>query len=280
MTEVNLSSMDGSAYDVEVRERSRVRAQEALALARRAADPTTIGETLLACGSLEMVEPLPQRTRWEFADEALSVAREAGDARLVAFALMERASALKSDEASADLEEAAAALRSVGAFRALATMYWNAAYNAIKDGCHERAGPLLEQARPLVHQLGDPWLMCFFCGNDGLAALFTGDDDRARAAFEEQLRLCGELVVPWLAAEALGGLAAIATRAGDLERAARLLGAASVHGAIGDADVTRELEQEFFEAARARCGERRWSDAYAAGRRMSFQEAIALAVEA
>jgi hypothetical protein len=47
-----------------------------------------------------------------------------------------------------------------------------------------------------------------------------------------------------------------------------------------DPDVTSRLEEEFFRAARARYGERRWSDAHAAGRRMSFHEAIALAVEA
>ena len=198
---------------------------------------------------LEGVEPLPQRMRWELADEALRIAREVGNDRLVAFALMERANALRADDASAEVEQAAAALRGIGALRLLASLYRSAAYNAIKDGRHERARALIEQARPLVRQLGDPWMTCFFCGNEGLAALFTGDVDRARTAFEEQLRLCGELVIADLASEALGGLAAIATRKGDPPRAARLLGAASVGGAIGDADVTRGLEQEFFEAA-------------------------------
>jgi hypothetical protein len=119
----------------------------------------------------------------------------------------------------------------------------------------------------------------FFSGNDGLEALFTGDLDRAETAFKEQLRLCGEHVIPWLAPEALGGLAAIATNEGDPERAARLLAAASVDGAIGDAEVTRELEQEFFTAARGDCGERRWSDAYAAGARLSLQEATAFGLD-
>ena len=276
--DVYLSIADGYA-DAETLRRYKARGDEAVALARRAQDPMTIGQALLARAALEMVEPLPQPIRWELADEALSLAQEAGDDRLVALALMERASALKAEDATADLERAAAALDSIGAVRLLVVLCGNAAYNAMKDGCHELAGPLLEQARPLVHQIGDPWLMCFFCGNSGLEALFTGEVDRAQAAFEEQARLCVELVAPWLASEALGGLAAIATCRDEPERAARLLGAASMHGAIGDTDVTRELEEAFFVSARARCSERRWSDAYAAGRRLNLQEAIALAVQ-
>ena len=165
--EVYLCIADAYHLDAEGLRRYRARGDEAVALARRAQDPVTIGQALLARAALEMVEPLPQPIRWELADEALSLAREAGDDRLVAVALMERASAIKAGDASADIEHAAAALRGVGALRLLATLYGNAAYNAIKDGCHERAGPLLEQARPLVRQLEDPWSTCLFCGNDG-----------------------------------------------------------------------------------------------------------------
>ena len=95
----------------------------------------TIAEALLARASLEMTDPLPQRTRREFADEALAVAREAGNERLVALALAERATTLEIDEASTEFEEAAAALQGIGASRLLAILYWDAAYLAIKDGC-------------------------------------------------------------------------------------------------------------------------------------------------
>jgi hypothetical protein len=256
-----------------------MRGDEALALARRAQDPVTIAEALLARAGLEMTEPLPQRTRRKLADEALAVAREADDERLVAFALAERATTHEIDEASPEFEEAAAALEGIGASRFLANLYWDAAYLAIKDGCHERAGPLLDRARPLVRELGERKMTAFFSGNDGLDALFNGDVDRAHTAFQEQARLCGDLVLTWLACEAFGGLAAVATQRNDAERAARLLGAASVNGPIADPEIARELEEKFFEAARAHCGEPRWGDAYAAGRRMSFQDAIALAVE-
>ena len=80
------------------------------------------------------------------------------------------------------------------------------------------------------------------------------------------------------APEGLGGLAAIATRRGDPERAARLLGAATALGPVGDADVNAQLEEQFFAPARRRTPH--WSDAYTAGAQMSFEEAIAFALTA
>jgi hypothetical protein len=41
-----------------------------------------------------------------------------------------------------------------------------------------------------------------------------------------------------------------------------LLGAATVQGAIADADVTAQLEQRFFAPARASYGKRRWNEAH------------------
>jgi hypothetical protein len=102
--------------------------------------------------------------------------------------------------------------------------------------------------------------------------------DRARSAFEEQVRLCREHVLRHLAAEGLSGLAAIATRRGDPERAARLLGAATAIGSVGDADVEPQLEEQFFAPARLRT--QHWSEAPTAGAQMGFEEAIAFALAA
>jgi predicted ATPase/DNA-binding SARP family transcriptional activator len=80
----------GYAFDGSL-EAMRVRALEAVALSRQAADPAGIADSLLHLGYLEYVEPLPH-PRWRaLADEALDLAREAGDARLAARALMHRA---------------------------------------------------------------------------------------------------------------------------------------------------------------------------------------------
>jgi hypothetical protein len=156
-------------------------------------------------------------------------------------------------------------------------VYGNAGYNAIKAGRPEIAAPFLAQALPLARELGDPVNMAVTRGNVGLEALFADDLDRARDAFDEQLRLCREHVVMHLASEGLGGLAAIAVRRGDPDRAAPLLGAATAIGSVADADVNAQLEQRFFAHARRAPG---WNDAHAAGARMGFEEAIAFALGA
>jgi hypothetical protein len=153
-------------------------------------------------------------------------------------------------------------------------LYSDTAYTAIKEGKPERASPFLDQAMALARRLGNPVQLAFVCGNLGLEALFSGDLDRARAAFDEQLRICREHVL-WVAAEGLSGMAALAARGGDTEHAARLLGAATSIGPWdADADVGAALQDQFFKPASQRYGERRWSEAYAAGSRLSLEEAI------
>jgi predicted ATPase/DNA-binding SARP family transcriptional activator/class 3 adenylate cyclase len=265
----------GAAYDAEgLLSRARAQAFEALELSRGAGDGAGIADSLLALASLEMAETHPQRRRRALAQEALVHARKAGDDRLIAFALVEGALALPMEQAAPEVDRAAAALRQIGSSRFLVSLYYNAAYNAIKAGCPRRARPLLARAVPLARDLGDPLQLAFVCGNVGLEALFSDDLDRAGLAFDEQLRLCREHVVTFLASEGLAGLAAIATRRGDPERAARLLGAAKVCGPVCDSDVSRQLEEHFFSRARERLGTRAWRAAEVAGAALSFDEAI------
>jgi predicted ATPase/DNA-binding SARP family transcriptional activator len=268
----------GAGYDARgLMREGRARAAEALDLSRRAGDPAAIADALLVLAGLEMSERLPQRRRRALAEEALTCAREAGNEKLVALALMERALAVPSQQGALELEQAAVALRKVGSSRYLVGLYSSAAYNAIKAGSPERARPLLDRAFPLARDLGDPLQLAVLWGNQGLEALFTGDLDRARTAFAEQLGLCRKHVC-WMGTEGLTGLAAIATRQGDPERAARLLGAASAPGSCTDADVSAELEERFFAPARARHGTPRWNGAQAAGAEMSFEQATAFAL--
>jgi predicted ATPase/DNA-binding SARP family transcriptional activator len=267
----------GAAYDAHgLLKEARAKAATALELSRREGDPAGIADALLVLAGLEMAETLPQRRRRALAEEALSCASKAGDDRLVALALTERALAVPLEQGAAELEQAAAALRKIGSSRYLVGLYSSAAYNAIKAGTPKRARPLLDRALPLARELGDPLLQAFVWGNLGFEALFTGDLERARGAFDEQLRLCRKYVL-WVGAEGLTGLAAIAARRDDPERAARLLGAATAPGQCTDDDVTAKLEERFFAPARARHGTRHWNEAQAAGAEMSFEQAIAFA---
>jgi hypothetical protein len=89
--------------------------------------------------------------------------------------------------------------------------------------------------------------------------------------------LCAREGEEALAAEGLGGLAALAAVEGDAERSARLMGAAETIGSVGDADVIERLERDFLAAARERLGDAKWNSAYAAGTALGLREAADLA---
>ena len=117
-------------------------------------------------------------------------------------------------------------------------------------------------------------------GNLGLAALLTGETDTASHAFREELTLCRDMVVRPVAFEGLRGLAAVAVVDGDDERAATLVGAADAHRYDRPEDpVEARLDATFFEPARARCGTDAWNAAAREGGALSFEDAIAYALE-
>jgi hypothetical protein len=114
----------------------------------------------------------------------------------------------------------------------------------------------------------------------GLAALFRDDVADAAAAFRDALDLARELVVPPIAFEGLRGLAAVAARNAELDRAARLCGAAGAHRygqPWGPFDV--RVRDAFFAPARARHGAEAWDAAAGAGAALDFRDAIAYALE-
>jgi non-specific serine/threonine protein kinase len=117
-------------------------------------------------------------------------------------------------------------------------------------------------------------------GNAGLAALFTGDADAAHAAFLEEIELCRELAVRPFVAEGLAGLAAVAAVRGAVERAALLYGAAGAHRYGQPQDpVDERMRTRFFDPARARLGAEAWDAAVRRGAVLSFEDAIAAALE-
>ena len=277
--QVRLAGEGGSIYDRHgSRRQAKERATEALALSQQAEDPAGVADALLALAALEGAETLPHTRRYELAEEALGLARQAGDDRLVMLALLERALALAPEQGGAEFEQAVAALTKIGSPRRLAFFYSDAAYSWIKQGRPDGARPLVERALTLIRELGDPLTGAVVYGNAGMEALLSGDLERAHAAFDQQLRLSREHGF-WSAAEGLAGLAAIATRRGELGRAALLVGAATAVGPWdGDADVREWLEKDFFGPARRRYGNERWDETRATGAQLSFEDAIDLAI--
>jgi predicted ATPase/DNA-binding SARP family transcriptional activator len=270
----------GSPYDVEGSiEPARAHAADSLALYRELDDHAGIGWALLVQAWCERAAPLPQRTRLALADEALRSAREAGDGRLTALALLDRALSLPPDEAREDFERAEAALRDVGNARGVVDLYAQSAQNSIRTGCPERAGPWLAEALSLARALGDPGDLLGVLAVEGVYRVLAGEVEPAERAFEEHLRLCRESEFVDDAPTGLAGLAATAASAGEDDRAGRLLGAATALGPMNDAEVMVQLEERFFAPARARLGEQAWNEARRAASAMSADDAIAFALD-
>jgi hypothetical protein len=217
------------------------------------------------------------------ADEALRCATAADDEWEIAQAWAKKAAAVSDlPELRERVDRAALLLEDVGNVERLGQLFCNAAYNALIMGGDRDAREFADRAAPIVRDLDNPGTWMDLCGTTGLAALLTGDTDAARDAFREELELCRQLTALPNASEGLLGLAAVAVAVvdGDLSHAARLQGAAAAHGyGQQQDDVEARLEASFFATARTRHGADAWDTAVREGAQLSFEDAIAYALD-
>jgi predicted ATPase/class 3 adenylate cyclase len=249
-------------------------------MARRLGDPLILA---LALSSRVKHELDAQRldVADAVADEALDWARAAGDGWEIAEVSRGKAIAAP---ALADLRKrvdtAASLLSDVGNVHQLANLLTDAAFSALCLGGDREATDFAARATPVVYALDDRFGLMINSGNLGLAALLTGDTDTASHAFCEELTLCRDMVVRPVVFEGLRGLAAVAVVHGDDQRAATLVGAADAHRYDQpEGPVDARLDETFFEPARTRCGTDAWNAGAREGSVLSFEEAIAYALE-
>jgi predicted ATPase/DNA-binding SARP family transcriptional activator len=215
------------------------------------------------------------------ADEALELATAAEDDWAIAMAAYATAMAASTIvEMRERADRAASLLDEVGNVYHLAMLLAGSAYGELCLGSDRVAKDLVDRATPLACALDDPQLWANLHGNSGLTALLTGDTEAAQHAFCEQLGLCRELVAPRFAGEGLRGLAAVAAVRNDIERAARLAGAAAAHRDNAPQDeVDARLDATFIQPARRRQGADAWDAAARDGGTLSFDDAITYALQ-
>ena len=250
------------------------------AIARRLEDPLILAQALQARVEHE-IDAEQLQVADDLADEALRWAEAAGDEWEIAQASRRKAIAAST---IADLRErvdtAALLLTDVGNVHQLANLLTDAAYAALCLGSDLDATDFAARATPITRALNDRFTSMINSGNRGLAALLTGETDAASHAFRDELKLCRDLVVLPVAFEGLRGLAAVAAVDGDDNRAATLVGAAATHRYHqAENPVETRLDETFFEPARARCGTDAWNAAAREGSALSFEDAIACALE-
>jgi predicted ATPase/DNA-binding SARP family transcriptional activator len=250
------------------------------AIARRLGDPVILSQALqlrvdheINAERLEVADAV--------ADDALRWAGVADDKWEIAEAFRGKAiAASRIADLRERVERAASLLTEVGNIQQLANLLTSAAYAALCLGNARDATDFAARATPIAQGLDNPFERMINSGNHGLAALLTGETDTALQAFREELTLCRETVVPPVAFEGLRGLAAIAVVDGDARRAATLVGAADAHRYDTPEDpVEARLDETFFAPARTRCGTDAWNAAVREGGALTFEDAIAYALE-
>jgi len=149
-------------------------------------------------------------------------------------------------------------------------------------GDYERAEALCEESLAMARDIGEAYGVALLLATLGRAAHRQGDEDRAARRYRESLNLYHDAGVTLHLAECLWGLAAVRAARGHPEDAARLLGAAAVMRETTGSPVSpfdRADYERDLDAVRAALGEEAFAAAWATGKTLSLEQAIADAYE-
>ena len=156
---------------------------------------------------------------------------------------------------------------------------------ALMRGDVGRATPMFEEGLALARRKGDRTGAFIALYNLAQVTLSGGDHDGATTLFEEGVTLSEQIGDRANLAYCLEGLAVIAGARGQIERCARLIGAAEgLHEAVGVPvyvyyEPYRSLYEHTVATVRSRLGEAPFEEARAEGRAMTFEQAVEYALE-
>jgi predicted ATPase/class 3 adenylate cyclase len=256
--------------------------ERALALVREAGDRDTEAYALAEAGWIAMIRGDFERAV-PLCRAAVELAREVGDKVALSSALNNLAGAVgeQGDLATATelLEESAALQRDFGGPH-LATALCNVGLFRLRRGEVDRARACFEEAAAFASEIGDRRQLASAIGMLGWAAIAAGDPLEAVARFGDGLERYEVLDERRYTADCLQGLACAAALDGDPLRAARLWGAAgalldSINAPLSPAD--RDFQAPFLARARAGVDDEAWQSAFAEGRELDRERAVAYA---
>jgi predicted ATPase/DNA-binding CsgD family transcriptional regulator len=154
---------------------------------------------------------------------------------------------------------------------------------AWRQGDLERAGALSNDGLVLGKEVEDKWVIAYALCNLGAVALDQSEYEQAAVLFAEGLARCEEVGDRLDTKRCLEGLAGVACFRGHYERAARLFGAAQILRELSvqlpEPPADRAQYDRYVVALRARFDETSLAAAWAEGRAMTPEEAIAYARE-
>ena len=182
----------------------------------------------------------------------------------------------------ANFEEGLALLREVDDKAGIAQAFTNLGEQTRLQGDIPRAKEAYEESLSVAREIGDGLRESLVLINLGFIALHEGDAEGAQTMLKESLTLALEIGHTAYTADKYMALAGAAVALGQPERAARLMGAADALS--GEQSFTPQSgdipEFERYEAAvREALDEVTFETAWAEGRAMKPDEAIAFALE-
>jgi predicted ATPase len=185
------------------------------------------------------------------------------------------------DRAEELYEESARLAREEGNSALLGMALNNLGAVAVDRGDHQRALRLFEESLAIGREQQDQDRLARAFMNLGMTTLMLGDVQRARALLRDSLVAAREIGLVEGFIGGFVGFGAIYARE-DPARAARLIGRADVLcEEAGNLEQMKDTVRVETEAElRARLGEEAYAAAYAEGRRLTLEDALALALRA
>jgi predicted ATPase/tRNA A-37 threonylcarbamoyl transferase component Bud32 len=225
------------------------------------------------------------RSARKFHEEGVAAVRVTKDKRQIGLAIRDLGAVafLQGDltAARAFLEESLAIGRELGDERMIGSSLNALGELARADGDYAAARPLYEEAQTFQSQAGNKEGMGITHMNLGAVAYWECDLRAAHLHFMKGLAMAQELEHRASISLCLDGLAAVAMKRGDLERAARLAGAAAaLRESIGYKQETadRLFCDTYIAELRAALFEEAFTAAYEEGRALRTDDAIVLAL--
>ncbi|HET7478739.1 MAG TPA: helix-turn-helix domain-containing protein [Rubrobacteraceae bacterium] len=219
-------------------------------------------------------------------EEGVRLLREAGDRPTLAIVLaaLGYASVRRRDydRATVLLEESLELYRELEDRWGTAKLLNNLGRLRTLRGDSGDAKPLLEEGLALSKELGDTSAIAEALHNLAVAALLPNEHDRAAVLFEESLTLAAEVGHRSIVADCLEGLACAEAGRREPQRSARLWASAEALRETAGASsegTERPLYEAYLISARAALDETMFEAAWASGRAMTLQQAVAYALE-
>jgi predicted ATPase len=264
---------------------ARALLQERLAILRELGDKQGIAQSLFGLGLLAQQQGEHGAAR-ALLEESLAIRRELGDKFGIAwsrgFLGWVTGGQEEYEAAQALFEECVAIRRELWDKRHLAWSLTGLGWVARMRGDNTAAQAALEESLAIFRQLGLKRGTASSLLHLAIVVQSQGDLGAARALFDASLAISREQGLKPRIAENLEGLAAVAVAQAEPERAARLFGAEeALREAMGAPlpPADRAEHERSVAAVRAALGEEAVAAAWAAGRAMSLDEAIALALD-